>query len=98
MGNHSKENHGRPGQSAAGLQVLRVQAWHVAGQTQIAASGLFVVDEVGKNRSLGALKVSYPLLALPAVGQVIYGFADELKRNWAPGGPFAGVERQGIAR
>lgn len=83
MGEHSKESHGRPGQSTAGLQVLRIQAWHVAGQTQIAASGLFVVDEVGKNLALGAIKIGYPVLALPAVGQVIYALAEDMRRNWS---------------
>lgn len=83
MGTHSKESNGRPGQSTTGLQVMRITLWHVVDKTQISAAGLFTVDEVGSNRGLGSLKVNYPMLELPAVGQVIYALGDELKRNWA---------------
>lgn len=83
MGTHSKENGGRPGQSTTGLQVLRITLWHVVGKTQISAAGLYTVDEVGTNRGLGSIKVNYPMLELPAVGQVMYALGDELKRNWA---------------
>lgn len=82
MGSHSKEAHSGAGQRIEGLHVVRVTAWTVVGQTQISLVGLGLENQRQANIPLGSIKVPYPMLEMPAVGQVIYALGDELKRNW----------------
>jgi hypothetical protein len=83
MGTHSTDGDRRAGQTTKGLQVLRLQLWTVGTGTQIAASGHFEAGDEHANQALGSVAIRYPMLELPAVGQVVYALGDELKRNWA---------------
>lgn len=83
MGSHSKEPHVGTGQKIQGLHTVRLTVYTVVGQTAITAHGLTVVEGKQANVGLGGLKVGYPMLELPAVGQLFYALGDELKRNWA---------------
>lgn len=61
------------------LQVLHVECWNVTTGATLTVWGAFLVDGEVQKRSLGSRHLSYQLLSLPSLGQVLWTMGDEIR-------------------